>query len=379
MIIRQENTLIEDTPKTYLSASESAGTSVLRWKNNSGFSASWAIQLGETGEEKSEVLLLDTGVPVAASGTTTANSTFEHPADTPIYAIKYDQVVFERSITGTSGVAAPITDGTLTIQADNKYTQFDDTSGSVSYTYKTYYKNSVLNVTTSESDWIIPGGYSMYSLGKIKERTRGKLLNNTYISDDELTDWSNEWLEDMTNTAIDVNQDYVLGTTEVAYSGTAQEGTISAADFKQVRRAWHSSGNSTFMMIKQDFTDFTPNEEFNETRPFFYMKGDSIIGRNPHGSSGTISLTYYKLNAVLDSDSDELPVCMRGYSRSCVKWCLAQGYRKDKMITEAEKLEMQVEMDKERFKRELTPRHKSGPSYIKIVEGFPTEEEMFLE
>ncbi len=379
MIIKTLNTLTEDAPKTYLSAAEIAGTSVFRWKNNSGFSASWAIQLGETGEEKSEVLLLNTGTPVAVSGTTTVNSTFEHPSDTPIYAIKYDQVVFERATVGTSGTAVPITGGTITIQADNKFTQFDDTSGSASYGYRTYFKNSVLNVTTTESDWITSAGLSQYSLGKIKDRIKGKLLNPEYVTDDMITDWTNEWMESMTNTAIDVNEDYVLGTTQVTFSGTAQEGTITAEDFKQVRRAWHSNGSNTYMMTKQDFTDFTPNEEFNETRPFFYMKGDSIIGRNPHGSSGTISLTYYKLNATLDSDGDELPVCMRGYSSSFIKWGLAQAYRIDKMITEAEKLEQQAEIDKERFKRELTPRHKSGPTYIDMVEGFPGEEDMFLE
>ena len=378
MIIKTLNTLTEDAPKTYLTFAED-GTTALRWKNFSGFSPSWAIQIGETREEKSEVRLLGTATIAGTAGTVTVATSFEHPADTPVYAIKYNQVVFERATVGTSGTATPMTDGTVTIQPDNKYTIFDDTSGSVSYAYRTYFKNSVLNVTTAESDWITSAGYSQYSLGKIKERIKGKLLNPDYVTDDMITDWTNEWMENMTNTAIDVNEDYVLGTTQVAFSGTAQEGTITDADFKQVRRAWHSSGNNTYMMIKQDFIDFTPTEEFNETRPFFYMKGDSIIGRNPHGNSGTISLTYYKLNAVLDSDGDELPVCMRGYSSSFVKWGLAQAYRKDKMITEAEKLELQAEADKERFKRELTPRHKSGPTYIEMVEGFPTEEEMFLE
>jgi len=167
MIIRAQNTLGEDSPKTYLMNTEVAGTTIFRLRNTNGFGSSWGVQIGNTGEEQTEVLILSGNPGAGTLGTTTAASRFEHPSDTPVYAIKYNQVVFERSTDGTTGTAAPMTDGTITYQADSLFTLFDDTSGSSTYGYRTYFRNSVLGVNTTESDWWTSAGLSFYSLGKL--------------------------------------------------------------------------------------------------------------------------------------------------------------------------------------------------------------------
>ena len=84
MIVQSQNSLTNEpwVPITRSTHLEVAGTSVLRWENPNGFAASWAIQVGDTGEEQSEVLLLSTSTPSGTAGTTTANSLYEHPADT---------------------------------------------------------------------------------------------------------------------------------------------------------------------------------------------------------------------------------------------------------------------------------------------------------
>jgi hypothetical protein len=64
-------------------------------------------------------------------------------------------------------VAAPIANGTINIQPDSQYTIFDDTTGTTTDAWKTYYRSSALSVITTESDWITSGGYSFYSLAKI--------------------------------------------------------------------------------------------------------------------------------------------------------------------------------------------------------------------
>jgi len=374
MILKCQNLLTESAPETKLSFAE-IGTTALRGQSSSGFSPSWAIQIGKTGEEKSEVRVLGTAALGGTAGTITAATSYDHPADTPIYGIKYDQVVFERSTVGTSGTATPMTDGTVTIQADSDVTIFDDTSGSASYGYRTYFRNSVLNVTTTESDWITSAGYGFYTQAKIRERARARMLNSNSIDDDKINDWINEWLEKMNNTAIDVNEDYSLGTCNVGFSGTAQEGTITNDDFKQVRRAWHTTGDTWYRMTKNEFANVEPNEEYNETDPHFYMKGDNVIGRIPHNTDGTIGLTYYKLNATLASDTDTLPVAMRGYTSSFVKFCEAQAKKDDNKATDAEKLELQAEFDRKQFEKEISNRNKSGPTFISIVEDLGDSEE----
>ena len=77
MIIKTENILHEDAPETFLSYAENAGTNVLRWRNSSGAQASWAVQIGKTGEEKAEIVLLGTATPSGTAGTLTANTEFE--------------------------------------------------------------------------------------------------------------------------------------------------------------------------------------------------------------------------------------------------------------------------------------------------------------
>ena len=209
MIIRNENNLHINAPKTYLLNTEVAGTTVFRLRNTSGFGSSWAVQIGEVGEEQTETLILSGNPPAAGTlGTTTVASGFEHPADTPIYAIKYNQVVFERSTAGTSGTATSMTDGTITYQpafwdqdTQKSYTVFDDTSGSVSYAYRTLFRNSVLAVNTTESDWIVVTP-TFYSVAVIRERTKGKLWNADFLQDSVIDSWTNEFKDKFLKTWI---------------------------------------------------------------------------------------------------------------------------------------------------------------------------------
>src|SRR5258708_1457183 len=137
MIIRVQNQLTINAPQTYLSANVSSGTNVFPWRNPAGLNPSWAVQLGNTGEATSEILLLSSSTPSGTLGTTTANSLYDHPADTPMFGIKYDQLVFERSTVGTTGTATPMMGGTVSIQSLSPTTFFDDTTGAVGYAYKT--------------------------------------------------------------------------------------------------------------------------------------------------------------------------------------------------------------------------------------------------
>lgn len=375
MIIKALNNLTVGAPKTSTTFPEVAGTNVLRWQNPNGFGASWAIQVGNTGEEKAEVVLLGASTPAGTAGTLTANTAYDHPTNTPIYATKYDQIVFERSTAGTAGTATPMTGGTVTIQADQDFTQFDDTSGSTSYAYRTYFRSSVLAVNSTESDWITPAGFSFYSLAKMRERVKSKLWKANFVSDDEIDDWHNEWAERMRNAAISTNEDYALGTVDVAI--TAGLGTITATDFMGgITRAWVTTNGGTFEATKQGQNQFIPGQIFNSTRPYFYMQGENVIGINP-ADSGTVTITYPSLAAQMVNDTDELPVSMRGYTKSFVDYALSQAYYKDVKIKEAQLKENNAEAQLNRFKMEIAPRLKTGATMIDIVESLGGESDVF--
>lgn len=373
-VIKASNNLTEISPKTYLNtAYSSAGTSITV-KNINGFPISYAIQIGDTGKERSEVKIIS-GTPAGGTINLTSGLSYDHPADTPIYAIKYDKVIFSRSTSGTSGTATPMINGTVDITPDSLYTQFTDENGDSSYGYRAEWYNSVLLTKSNVSDWITTDGYSFYSLSSIRSRAKNRLFDSDYIKNDSIIDdWINEWLEYMTNTAIDVNKDYSLGTVDVAH-GTDGLATITSSDFKEVRRVWYTTNGSDFYSAaKIDITGFEPDETFSEASPFFYYFGDSVIGKKPDGTSGTARITYYKTSERLTDDTDELPVSMRNYTTSFVNYVTGQAYFMDGKTNEGERFLGLAELDKEKFKTQITPRSKQGPTFIDMVSDVDGED-----
>lgn len=369
MIIPAVNNLAEKAQKTYLSNPEVAGTTTIRVKNTTGLTAGWAIQLGETGEQFTEVIL-----GTASNIGTVANTalSFPHPADTPVYFTKFDKVVFEKSATGTTGVATPLSSGTIGYQPDQIYTQFDDTTGTTTDAYKTYFRNSALAVNSTESAWITPAGFSFYSLGKLRQRIRAKLWNSSFIVDDDINDWVNEWKEKMRNAAIAVNEDYALGTVSVAF-GTAGLGTITSSDFNgQIRRMWVTyDGQNYNPASKMMITEFRPNQAFFSTSPSFAMQGESVFQVKPDGAAGTAQIAYFSLNSPLTADTDEIPLPMHGYTKSFTDYAQAQALYKDGKPAEGKAKEESAYNELNAFRFEISPRNKTNVTMIEQVE--PTD------
>jgi len=371
MIIKVKNLLDQSAQVTNLTEPLYGTDTGITVQNTLGFaSPDWALQIGKTGEEQSEIQIM-----AGTAGTAgmydinyLGTGVFPHPIDTPVYAIKYSQIIWFRSTSGTAGT--PSAFATSDITPDSDVTQYDDTSGLTTYAYKVAWFNPVLGGTSTQSDWLTPTGYDFYSLASIRRRVKNKLFSTAFIGDDSVIDeWINEYLELMTNAVIDVNQDYNLGSTNIAFSGTADLGTITASDFKQVRRAWYTEDNQNFApMTKMDSVTPRPSQIYNSTNPYFYMYDNSIMSRWPHETSGTAAVLYYRLTPVLSNETDTLPVPMRGYTKGFVDYALSWAKRKDNKPDEATNLENSALAQLARFKVEMTPRSKTGSGYIDIVE-----------
>lgn len=367
-IVRVKNTLADTAQKTFISTAVVAAGTSIPVQNISAFEQSWAVQIGGTGEEKTEIKLISAAAPSGTALNLAAGLTFSHPSDTPVYAIKYDQVVFKKSTSGTTGTANIIASGTVNIQADSDTTQFDDPTSGTADAYKAFYQNSVLGDSTDDSSFITTTGFSFYSLAKMRTRARRKLFDSKFIKDDAvIDDWMNEWLELMTNTAIDVNRDYLLGTTDVAH-GTNGLATVAASDFKEVRKIWYTTnGTDFFNAVRINSVDFLPDQTFNETAPFYYPYGDNIFGKKPEGSSGTARIDYYKRPSVLRADSDEIPESMRSYTKTFVDYVRAQAAYLDGKKEDGDRFLVVANEGRDLFKEQIAPRWKSGPQYIDLV------------
>lgn len=375
MLIQTRNLLEATVPKTFLLATEAAGTTVFRLRNTTGFGSSWAVQLGETGDEQTEVLVLNGQPPNSGTlGTTTAVSAFEHPADTPVYAIKFNQVVFERSTAGTAGTATPLTNGTVTYQADsndgrgNSYTVFDDTGAQMSYAYRTYFRNSVTGITSFESDWILPAGFGFYTLAAIRQRVKDKLWDSTYIDDDLMIDnWINEYKDKMSNAVIAINEDFALGTTDVGFSSDGY-GTVTTADFKSVRRMDITyNGSDFYLAARMSPNDYYPDEQFSSVHPYYAWLGDNKFIVKPEESGGSARITFYRFGTTLVNDTDELPQPFRPYTDGFVDYGLSQALFKDGKLQEYDRKLVEANASKGMFVSEMTPRDKQ-PRYVDLTE-----------
>lgn len=369
------NNLADQAQYSYLTSTVNAGTTALPIRNINSFNANYAIQIGKTAEEQSEIKVITSVAPSGTALAVTANTTYEHPSDTQVFNIKFDQVIFLRSTIGTSGTATALTGGTVSITPDSPRTEFDDTTGASAYAYRAQFRNSVTTDVSALSDWLTQTGFAFYSLAKIRERIKRKFPNATFIGEDiVIDDWVNEWLEKMNNTLIDVNKDYALGTVDVGF-GTAGLGTITATDFKEVRRLWVTYDSTTYAeATKQGITDYTPSQIFNSTHPYFNYQGDTTFQVRPSDQAGTARIVYYKLQPLLVDDTDELPTSMHAYSKSFVDYGESQGLYLDDKDTKAARKENVALQEHDKFRMQMTPRSMTGPGEQTIVEPISGDE-----
>lgn len=373
--IRSNNILSQVAEKTRLSAIAASGGTTIPVQNTTVFPASWAIQIGDTGVEQSEIKVLAGAIPAGGTALNlTSALTYDHPTDTPVYAIKYDQVIFKRSTVGTAGTATAMTNGTVTIQPSSTFTQFDDTSGSATYAYKAAFLNSSLGSVSDDSDWITPAGYSFYSLANMRTRMKTALFDSGYIGDDTIIDgWINEWGEKMYNEMVDINKDYALATANVGF-GTNGLATVPT-DFRELRRVWVTYNGTDYNPATQmNINEFTPAQSFNQTYPYFYYSGDSVFGIKPSDTAGTAQINYYNMYTPLVNDIDELPRPMRPYSTTFVDFALYRAKVKDDKTQDSYTHRSDAKEGRDLFKNQVAPRHKSGPQTIMLVSPIDGED-----
>lgn len=367
MIIKVQNLLDQTAQYSFLSNGEASNVGTIRVKNINAFSANQAVQVGKTGEELAEIRVIGTAAVSGTALVLTAATSFDHPTDTPVFAIKYDKVIFKRSTSGTAGTAVALTDGTVSITPDSTFTVFDDTSSDSTYAYKATFYNSVTAAASSDSDWLPGTGLAFYALGRIRERVQSKLFAYGYVKDNAtIDDWINEWLEELTNAAVKANESYALGTVNVAF-GTSGFGTITSQDYKNLKRMWVTyNGNDKFRATRKDVRDIFPTEVFSNTHPYYAWRGDTVFEILPRESGGTAELIYSKRNTTLSLDNDFLPIQMRSYTNSFVNYAIGEVYYSDNKIERGNIYLNRANAAKNDFISEITPRDFTSVEIMQI-------------
>lgn len=260
MNITAYNIETDGLEKTYLTKPHSAGVTALTVKNNNKFATTLRILIGDMGTEKAEIL-----TTAAPTGNGTVNVTsptiYDHPVDTPIYVLTYDQIKFYRSTTGVAGAYTILATVDMDVDNAEKKTVYADSTALSTYYYEITYYNSL---TTGESDYSDPIPGSDYGYGTV-----GKIINDFYeeygleatsnITYRTLINWLNKVNDDL-ETRVKKPYDFML--TREAFSRTANARTLAFPTF--------TNGNPKmwkFQSMRYNYTDTTTDPDTDETYP----------------------------------------------------------------------------------------------------------------
>lgn len=287
-----------------------------------------------------------------------------------MYQVHYDQFILYRSITGTVGGGSFASIATTSITPDNQYTQYNDTTGSASYAYYVQYYNSVNGDLSGSSSIFIPGGPTFYSLQSIRQRAKEKLYSANYIREDGiLNNWINECYELLVNSAIKVNQGYMIGTNQYGF-GTNGYATITDSSFKQAVKIEITYDGVTYIPSTEVAVhNFTESDYFNAYSPRHSWIGETVFEVLPHNSAGSAKVTYAQRFTPLVNDSDELTQTLKAYTTAFVEYVLSVAYGLDqKDIQQQEHFQKFVAYQNE-FVAGIIPRDVTGPKTIDMTES----------
>lgn len=382
LTIANNLTAIDGIQQTYLGSVVVPGNTSALVRNPAGFNSGWIQQIGQTGEETAELLSMTSiAGTVMNFGTSASNPggtfLFPHAIDTPLYQVHYDQIIVYRSTTGTAGAFGVI--GTTNITPDNQFTNYNDASGAQGYAYYVQYYNSVNGDLSGSSSIFIPGGPTFYSLQKIRQRIKDQLYSAGYIREDSIiNDWINQCYEQLVNSAIKVNQDYMLGTNQYTF-GTNGLGTVTDPLFKpnvvKVEVTW--DGVNFLQSSKLAVREYSETDYLNFPiyQPQHAWVGETTFEILPHSQGGTARITYPVRFTPLINDSDELTQSLKAYSSAFVEYGLGIAYGLDQKDAESQQHMQTYTGIKADFIAEITPRDETGAETIDIVEGLSGRQE----
>lgn len=214
--------LVEEQKMGFLNADLPAASGSGTFESIIGFAINKILLIGEFGNEKSEILKTHAATaPTGSTVTFAANTTFQHPASTPVYIIDYDQIEVSWSATvgGSKTVLA-----TINIQADQLATLYTDTTETSGY-YFIRFKETIGNTFSDYSDPIPYTGWTSRQVGSIiqyalKRNKQPDFTDN--VDHDFCIDEINNCLVDMTKKLKRWNElqefDYVLGYLEQGWN-----------------------------------------------------------------------------------------------------------------------------------------------------------------
>lgn len=269
-----------------------AGVSSFAVSNTNDFAVNDYILIGTLGLETTELAQIS-----SVSGETFSIASvlvFDHPQDTQITNIGYNQIAFYRSSTVT---------GTLTqlgsnqaIKPDNFYNFYDDTNNSTGYGWFRFY-NTTTTLYSDLSNAVPYAGFDENSVKKMLDSFFTQIGNRErkLISDEDAIRWLNEGYAIARNRLNLVNREYTVPTpmTITIGSGTAEYALPST--FSKSRVVTKNDG-SIIPFLNYDEVPAYSNTTLpeNQTLAVRYYLRAGYVGFAPTPSTSDTYFFYYQ-------------------------------------------------------------------------------------
>lgn len=156
--------VIPSAPVTYLTAAVSATATALSVLDNNAFSQNDLLLIGRFGVDRTEIKKVNAAVTLGTALTTTA-VTFDHPVDTEIRKMLWDQIEISGAATATGSKTVI---ATVDIQPDRVVTTYVNTGTTYAF-YFARFKNSVTSTFSAYSGASQAAGYATTTLHSVKK------------------------------------------------------------------------------------------------------------------------------------------------------------------------------------------------------------------
>lgn len=189
--------LVQNQPKTILTAALAASGTTLTVGSTGGFTNNDYLVLGKIGEEKTEVVKIGATVSAGTSITIGACS-YAHDIDTPVTKIDYNQVVFYHGTTTTASDSSALA-ATQAIDPTEIYTYYEDTTYTTGYAFIRFYNSTSGNysVYSDAISYAEKTGYTPRMLRSIRNQIRRKIGQTDELN----SDYTNEEIDEEINIA----------------------------------------------------------------------------------------------------------------------------------------------------------------------------------
>lgn len=340
-MIKIQNPLLTDQPKTFLSSAIVAGATTLPVLDSNAFVAGDFVVLGVVGEQQTEKTDISS---VASTSSMLVTATgFGHSEDTVVYKTLYDQIRIYRSTTGSTGTYSLLS--TVSIEWQDMYTTYTDPNEDEDYYYKVTFLNSSSGVETAQSDAITPAGISAFSLTQIQNEILSLFTDEDQrlTNRSEITEWINQASDKMFNYLIQTDESFGL-TVSSNVAVTGAQFYALPTDMLILKRVETSASDDSANWFKL-FPVRIDNVQYGlgsgntvASTPYqnsqYYLKGSSI-GFTPNLTSGYYRVWYYPTPTRLTNSTDTLDVALRPYKHLVVAWVMYRLKQKERKFNEA--------------------------------------------